>query len=107
MPIEDDPELTKAIEELHQYLSDQLAPLMMVDSIDLLLQQPPALSASGIYSWLSGLTKRDTSVTVSDYLYHAVVKIHQMHEYKLVSMKDFLPYWVGLKQSVLEYCPED
>lgn len=105
--IEDNPELMKAFEELHQYLSDQLPPLMVADSIEILVQHPPQLTASGIHSWVTGLTHRDTSISYSDFLYHAITKIFQMQEYKLISQEAFGPFLAGLKVAILAYCPAE
>lgn len=103
----EDAELGKAIEELHLYLSDQLAPLMVADSFELLVKHDPQVVASGIHSWITGMTRRDTSIPLSDYLYHAVTKIHQMQEYKLVSPNEFAPFLAGLKLEILNYCPPE
>jgi hypothetical protein len=43
----DNPELREALYELQQYLSDRLAPLMVADSLGLLLALPPQLVAAG------------------------------------------------------------
>src|SRR3990172_4096699 len=57
---EDDPvsdenaEVQEAIHEFHQYLSDQLAPLLAQGAMSLLLTYPPALMASAIQSWSKG-----------------------------------------------------
>lgn len=102
-----DPELEKALEELHLYLSDQLAPLMVADSIEYLLKHPPTVVAYGIHSWLSGLTRRDMSIPISDYIYHAITKFHQIQEYKLVSPAEFSPFWEGLKLEIVNYCPPE
>ena len=42
------PELRDAIFELHRYFSDEVAPMMVTDSVQLLLQQPPQLVAAEI-----------------------------------------------------------
>ena len=77
-------ELQKALEELQQYLSDQLPPLMVADSIGFLMEHPPEVLASAIHGWILSQHRRDRAVSVSDYLYHAVVKIHLMQEYRLI-----------------------
>ena len=40
-------EMDEAVQELHLYLSDRIAPLMFADSMELLLGQPAALLAGG------------------------------------------------------------
>src|SRR5262245_49175504 len=101
------PELLKAVEELQQYLSDVLPPLMVADSIEILLQYPPTIAASGIQAWLAGLSRRDPSVPLSDFIYHAVLKIHLMQEYKLVPQEQFEPFLKRLKELVLGFCPPE
>lgn len=103
----EDPEVAKALEELHQYLSDQLPPLMVADSMEVLLHQPPNLVASGIHSWVAGLTRRDTNIPLSDFLYHAMTKIYQVQEYKLIAADQFAPFLAALKQAILAYCPPE
>lgn len=102
-----DVELEKAMEDLHQYLSDYLPPLIVMDSIAILMDHPPTQTASALESWASGFVRQDTDVSLSDLLYHAVLKIYRMHEYKLVSARKFIPFVAALKQSVLEYCPAE
>jgi len=103
----DNPELVRALEELHSYLSDQLPPLMVAESIEVLLEQSPQLMATGIHSWVSGLTQRDTSIPLSDYLYHAITKIYQMQEYKLIQLKKFAPFFEELRLEILKFCPPE
>ena len=45
-------QLREAIEELEAYLSDQVAPLLVIDSIETLLRQPAALGAEVIRGWI-------------------------------------------------------
>jgi len=46
-------ELREAVSELQQYLSDRVPPLMVVDSVALLVQQPPQLLAAEIGAWVA------------------------------------------------------
>jgi hypothetical protein len=101
------PEVAGALDELQQYLSDKVAPLMVVDSMEILIKSPPNLTASAIHSWATLQTRLDHSATFSDYLYHAVAKIHMIQEYKLIPAEVFHPFLIRLKQSILAYCPSD
>ena len=42
----DNPQLREALYELQQYLSDRLAPLMVADSLGMLVTLPPQLTAA-------------------------------------------------------------
>lgn len=101
-----DPRLREAIEELQQYLSDTLPPLVVADSIGVLLRYPPDLVASHIHAWTASQYKRAADIPLSDYLFHAVKKIHLMGEFHLVPKGPFEKYLVQLKEIILTYCPE-
>ncbi len=103
---EQNPQLREAIEELQQYLSDTLPPLVVADSIKLLLKYPPQLVASNIHAWTTAQYRRGTEIPISDYLFHAVKKIQLMGEFRLVPHEPFVAYLQELKKDVLSYCPE-
>lgn len=99
-------EVREALEELQQYLSDYVPPLVVADSIQLLLRYSPELMAQNIHSWTAAQYRGSTEIPVSDYLFHAVKKIHLMGEFKLVPQAPFEIYLQELKEKVLIYCPE-
>lgn len=100
------PEVREALDELQQYLSDILPPLIVTDSIKLLLKHPPQLMASNIHAWTAAQYRAGTEIPVSDYLFHAVKKIHLMGEFRLVPREPLRRYIEELKENVLAYCPE-
>jgi hypothetical protein len=99
-------EVREALEELQQYLSDYVPPLVVADSIQLLLRYSPELMAQNIHAWTAAQYRGSTEIPVSDYLFHAVKKIHLMGEFKLVPQAPFEIYLQELKEKVLLYCPE-
>src|SRR5262245_4597962 len=100
-------EIREAIQELSQYLSDTLPPLVVADSIGVLLNYSPALVAQQIQSWMGSQFRVSTDIPVSDYLFHAVRKIHMMGEFNLVPREQLIAYLEGLKAQVLAFCPEE
>ncbi len=102
----DESEAYQALAELQQYLSDQVAPLMVADSVSLLLQLSPEVTASGIQTWAASQIHRDRSLPVADFLYHAMTKIHLLGEYKLIPFEILMPFLAKLKVHILEICPE-
>src|SRR5262245_13257575 len=101
-------ELDEAIFELQQYLSDSVPPLVVADSIQLLMKYPPQAVMPTIRTWTAAQYRgAGSSVPVSDYLFHALKKIHMMGEFKLVAREPLAAYIETLKPVVLSLCPED
>ncbi|HSS44508.1 MAG TPA: hypothetical protein VLO07_04120, partial [Thermoanaerobaculia bacterium] len=98
--------MREAVDELQQYLSDTLPPLVVADSIGVLLRYPPELMASNIHAWTGSQYSRASDIPLSDYLFHAVKKIHLMGEFHLVPKGPFEKYLAQLKEIILTYCPE-
>ncbi|HWZ86546.1 MAG TPA: hypothetical protein VN032_10115, partial [Thermoanaerobaculia bacterium] len=101
------PELDEALIELQQYLSDAVAPLIVADSVQLLMKYPPDVVADAIRVWTGAQYRRGTAaaVPVSDYLYHTLKKIHMMAEFKLVPREPLEIYLAGLRPLILALCP--
>lgn len=103
----DSQELREAVFELHQYLSDHIAPLMVADSMEVLLKYQAQLVASEIQAWVAQQRSSAPDVPVADFVFHAVKKVALMGEFELVS-KDALGSYLGdLSKEVLQYCPEE
>jgi len=100
-----DPDVREALLELQRYLSDSLAPLMVSDAINLLLDYPADLAANEIQAWMTAQFRSARPAAVSDYLYHAVEKIHAMGQYHLVPKDSLLRYLEELKPLVMASCP--
>jgi Domain of unknown function (DUF4388) len=100
-----DVRLERAIEEFQQYLSDILPPLVVSDSLQFLIACPPDLAASNIYSWVTAQLRTSRSISMTDYFYHAMKKIHLLGEYHLISKEEIASYLEMLKPIVLSYCP--
>jgi uncharacterized protein DUF4388 len=100
-----DPDVREALFELQRYLSDTLAPLMVADSVNLLLDYPADLAANEIQAWTAAQFRSAKQAPVSDYLYHAVEKLHALGQYHLVPKDALRRYIDDLKPLVLELCP--
>jgi len=100
-------DLTNAFQELHQYLSDQIAPLMAADSVGLLMQYTPEPMVGQVQAWASVQYRRGgESVTLSDYFYHALKKLHMMGSLKLVPAETHKKYIEGLGALLVSACPQ-
>jgi len=101
-------ELREALFELQRYLSDQVAPLMVVDEVAVLLRHPPELTATEIQNWTSEQhSLAGGTAPTSDYLFHAVKKLHLLIEYKLISEETLRPFIGQVASALLTFCPED
>jgi len=93
--------------DLGQYLSDQVAPLVVADGFTTLMEQPPDLVAAEIQNW-TAMQYRGSGeqLPVSDYLYHAVKKLMLLGDYGLIPKETLLPYLEALVPKLVEICPE-
>jgi hypothetical protein len=98
-----DQEVQDAVFDLHQYLSDHRAPLMVADSVALLLEYPPEFLAGHIQGWVAG---QMLTAPAADYLYHAARKIALLGEFELLSREGLSGYLQGLSAALLPFCPE-
>ncbi len=102
-------ELEEAILELQQYLSDSVPPLVVADSIQLLMKYPPEAVMPTIRAWTAAQYRggAGAGVPISDYLFHALKKIHMMSEFKLVPHEPMNAYLAQLKPIVMGICPAE
>ncbi|MGE5235181.1 MAG: DUF4388 domain-containing protein [Acidobacteriota bacterium] len=101
-----DGRVREALTEMQMYLSDALAPLVVADSLELLLKYAPDLMAAGIHEWTITQSRSEGgTVPFSDYLYHALRKLSLIGEFKLVPKEELDQRIEDLKPIVLELCP--
>ncbi len=102
-------ELQEALLELQQYLSDSVPPLVVADSVSALMKYPPQAVIPTIRAWTAGQYRggAGAGVPVSDYLFHALKKIHMLSEFKLVAQEPMNAYLGQLKPVVVALCPEE
>jgi hypothetical protein len=95
-------EALDALTELQRYLADEVAPLMVTDSMELLVKLAPEHSAAAVKGWLEA---QSGDTPTSDYLYHAVKKLHLFAEFQLVEPARFQRYLAGVSRCLLPLCP--
>jgi hypothetical protein len=101
-------DLQEALYELRQYLSDRLAPLMAMDSITLLLGLPARVMADEMAEWSASQAQiQGPRVPFSDYLFHAVRKVHLMEEFHLLPVDELESFLGDLVPAILEHCPAE
>ena len=103
-----DPQVREALFAFQQYLSDNMAPLVAADAISVLIKQPPQLVATELRTWIAAQYRSTgAAVPISDYIFHAVKKLHVMGQFKLLPERPLAIYLDNLAQIILEYCPEE
>jgi hypothetical protein len=88
---------------LNQYFSDQKAPLMVADSVALLLDYSPDFVAAQIQAWVAS---QALTAPIGDYLFHAAKKISMMGEFELVPKDALSVHLEKLSDALLQYCPD-
>jgi hypothetical protein len=96
-------ELQDATYELHLYLSDQKPPLMVVDSVSLLLEASIPYVAHQIKAWVGA---QNLEAPVSDYLFHAAKKIALLGDLDLVPKDRLAGYLKVLSAALVPLAPE-
>jgi hypothetical protein len=99
-------EQREALQQLQRYLSDTIAPMIFVDSMDSLLVTPPEYIVAQIVSWVASLTGVDSKLATADYLFHAAKKIHLLGELELLPRDQVAAFLRGLRPNLLAACPE-
>ena len=103
-----DPQVREALIAFQQYLSDSLAPLVAADAISVLIKQPPQLVATELRAWIAAQYRSTgAAVPISDYLFHAIKKLHVMGQFKLIPEAPLAIYLDDLAQIILDYCPDE
>jgi hypothetical protein len=97
-------ELQEAASELHLYLSDQKPPLIVVDSIAMLLEEAMPSVAGQVHAWMNG--QRLTS-PVSDYLFHAMKRLALFGDLDLIPKGVLAGYLRTLAPSLVAIAPEE
>jgi hypothetical protein len=95
-----------ALFEFQRYLSDQTPPLLFAESMSVLLRYRPESLVPEIHSWISAQFRGEgTDIPVSDYIFHAVKKIHFLGEFNLLPADKLKMHLDELKELVLDLSP--
>ena len=99
-------ELRDALYVLGQYLSDKVAPLMALDALTLLMEQPLVLVAEEIGTWCARQAEVQHGLSFPDLLFHAARKIHIMGDFQLISPDALEAYLRALGPLLVQVCPD-
>ncbi len=97
----------EALSVFQQYLSDQVAPLVLVDEGEDLTSVPSELLAKEIQNWISRQYRSATDhAPVSDFLYHVARKIQHLKDLQLLPEQSFIPFLTRVLEILVQLCPE-
>ena len=97
-----DPQLQEALENLQQYLSDEIPPLFFASSAEVLVNSPPEQVAGGMAAWASGQIK---PLPIADYLFHGAKKLHLLGELGLLPKDAVEEFLTSLRPALISVCP--
>ena len=102
-------ETRQALDDLQRYLSDRVAPLMVSDSLTLLMERPPELVANQIHAWTTGQYRgvgATSGISPASYFFHALKKLHLVGEFRLVPHADLESFVRKVADILVEkHCP--
>ena len=91
--------------EFHRYLSDQVAPLMLVEEFGVLLRNPPDALAAETIRWVAEAGGPKTDEALANQMLHAVRKIAMMGEFDLVPRAELGGFLNDYCQELVGHCP--
>ncbi len=97
-----DPQLQDALDQLQQYLSDEIPPLFFATSAEVLIKASPEQVAAGLAAWASGQLK---PLPIADYLFHGAKKLHLLGELGLVPKGVIEEFLSSLRPALISVCP--
>jgi hypothetical protein len=95
-----------ALVDFQRYLLDLVPPLTVADSVETLMQQPPAVTVREMNAWALE-ENRMQSVAVVDCLFHALKKIHLLGSLKLFEREEIDRFLESLTPGTLQVCPPE
>lgn len=101
-------EILMGLAQLQRYLGDEMAPMMVADSIRPLLKESPEIVIPVIQDWITDQRRIEgPQLTIGDCLFHAVKCIYALSQLHLIDKQLVTEYTGGLGRLVLDLCPED
>jgi serine/threonine protein kinase len=102
-----DPAVKEAIGEIHEYLADRTPPLMVADSVALVMNALPGGLASDLYVWAEHQRESQRDVPLADLAFHALRKLHLIGEFRLVDSVALSAHVQQVGDAMLELFPAD
>jgi serine/threonine protein kinase len=97
-------ELRAALNEIEQYLADRVPPLMVADSVAILVEAPVEGSASELLDWAQRQRAAQPELPLPDLLFHAVHKLSVIGEFHLVDEEPLLGFLRSVGAVLAEAC---
>jgi len=105
--IDQEQSLRQAADELQRYLSDEIAPMMVVEYFEELAPHPPEVTAKIIAQWIQSQHNRPKeNVATADLIFHALKKLSLLSELELVRRATIIRAIHEISRMLLHVCPE-
>jgi Domain of unknown function (DUF4388) len=101
-----DDELQTALFDFQRFLLDQIPPLTASDAVETLMTRPPELLVKQIHAWTIDQS-RHQEASQSDFLLHALRKVHLFSVLKLVDRAALDKYLDSVVPLALQVCPAE
>ena len=101
-----DDELQTALFDFQRFLLDQIPPLTASDAVETLMARPPELLVKQIHAWTLDQS-RHQEASQSDFLFHALRKVHLFSILKLVDRDALEKYLDTVVPLTLQVCPAE
>jgi len=98
-------DLREAVEELQAYLSDLVAPLIALDSAQLLIAHSPELGAEVVRVWAAGQRRGPGAHGAAEYVFHAIRKLQLFAKLRLIEPEPLKRYLDGVIAVLIESAP--
>jgi hypothetical protein len=99
-------ELQAALVDIQRYLLDQIPPLTASEAVAMLLTQPPQMLIREIQTWAMEQSRLQNA-SMSDFLFHALRKVHLVSALKLLDRASVDAYLTSVIPLALDACPPD
>ncbi len=100
-------QVQEAFGQLQEYLADQVAPLLVSDAVEILIQEPAEVLATGLQRWVSNQIRMQGGLRQSDLLFHAFKKLYHLGALGLLPREALTRDLQAVVRIVLEQCPPD
>jgi len=99
-------EVREALDELDQYLADAVPPLLVADSVRLLMLSPARVLAQHLVSWATAAAKSDPG-ELGEPLTKALTRIYQLARLQLLPKKEMKVFLSEFGPILVNVCPAD
>ena len=100
-----DPAIKEAIRDIYDYLADKTPPLMVAESVALVMSGTPDGVAADLHAWAQRQRESQPDVHLADLAFHALRKLHLIGEFKLVDPETLSLHLRQVGEALIDLLP--